>query len=73
MPAMMNIDMRPTFDGTHQTLEVHILQPVGDIYDRQLTVTFVARLRSERRFDTREELVAQLEEDRRKTVRLLER
>jgi riboflavin kinase/FMN adenylyltransferase len=73
MPAMMNIGMRPTFDGTHQTLEVHILQPVGDIYDRQLTVTFVARLRSERRFDTREELVAQLEEDRRKTVRLLER
>ena len=72
MPAMMNIGTRPTFDGTRQTLEVHILQHIGDIYGQMLTVTFVARLRSEQRFDTREELVAQLEEDRRKTMRLLD-
>lgn len=72
MPAMMNIGTRPTFDGTRQTLEVHILQHIGDIYGQMLTVNFVARLRSEQRFDTREELVAQLEEDRRKTMRLLD-
>ena len=72
MPAMMNIGTRPTFDGTRQTLEVHILKNIGDIYGQMLTVNFVARLRSEQRFDTREELVAQLEEDRRKTMRLLD-
>lgn len=74
MPAMMNIGIRPTFDGEHQTLEVHILRNnVGDIYGRTLTVEFVERLRAEHRFDSREALMAQLEEDRRKSFRLLDK
>ncbi|MBR1389068.1 MAG: riboflavin biosynthesis protein RibF [Prevotella sp.] len=64
MPAMMNIGMRPTFEGHRQTLEVHILEEVGDIYGRRLTVEFVARLRSEQRFDSREALMKQLGSDR---------
>lgn len=64
LPAMMNIGVRPTFEGHRQTLEVHILKEVGDIYDRQLTVTFVSRLRDERRFDSREALMIQLRQDR---------
>jgi riboflavin kinase/FMN adenylyltransferase len=72
MPAMMNIGMRPTFDGTRQTLEVHILQHlVGDIYGQMLTVAFVARLRPERRFESREALMAQLQQDREQTLKLL--
>ena len=73
MPAMMNIGMRPTFDGTRQTLEVHILKQIGDVYGQMLTVTFVARLRSEQRFGTREELVAQLQQDREQTLRILDK
>ena len=73
MPAMMNIGMRPTFDGTRQTLEVHILKQIGDVYGQMLTVTFVARLRSEQRFGTREELVAQLQQDREHTLRILDK
>ena len=64
MPAMMNIGMRPTFEGHNQTLEVHILEDVGDIYGHQLAVTFVKRLRAEQRFDSREALMAQLRIDR---------
>ena len=64
MPAMMNIGTRPTFDGHRQTLEVHILKEVGNIYGRRLAVTFVCRLREERRFESREALTAQLSEDR---------
>lgn len=64
MPAMMNIGTRPTFDGTKQTLEVHILDKVGDVYGQVLTVEFVSRLRSERRFDSPEALVEQLKTDR---------
>lgn len=64
MPAMMNIGTRPTFDGTTQTLEVHILDQVGDVYGQVLTVEFVSRLRSEQRFDSRETLVEQLKADR---------
>lgn len=74
MPAMMNIGMRPTFDGHKQTLEVHIMDDaIGDVYGQQLSVAFVARLRAEQRFDNREALVTQLEADRTKTLEILER
>ena len=73
MPAMMNIGIRPTFDGTTQTLEVHILDKVGDVYGRDLTVEFVSRLRSERRFDSREALVEQLKADRAEAMERLKR
>lgn len=64
MPAMMNIGTRPTFDGHRQTLEVHILKEVGNIYGRRLTIAFVCRLREERRFENREALMAQLNADK---------
>ena len=68
---MMNIGTRPTFDGTKQTLEVHILDKVGDVYGQVLTVEFVSRLRSERRFDSPEALVKQLKADRAKVMERL--
>lgn len=73
MAAMMNIGTRPTFDGTTQTLEVHILNKVGDVYGRMLTVEFVSRLRSERRFDSREALVEQLKSDRVSAMKILKK
>lgn len=71
MPAMMNIGTRPTFEGKQQTLEVHILKDVGDLYGQSMTVEFVSRLRAEQRFDTREALIVQLEQDRLTTEQLL--
>lgn len=71
MPAMMNIGTRPTFEGKRQTLEVHILKDVGDLYGQSMTVEFVSRLRAEQRFDTREALIVQLEQDRLTTEQIL--
>ena len=71
LPAMMNIGTRPTFEGTHKTLEAHILSDVGDIYGHRLTVSFVARLREERRFESSELLVRQLQHDRDCTLHIL--
>lgn len=71
MPAMMNIGTRPTFEGKQQTLEVHILSTVGNLYGQKMTVEFVSRLRAEQRFDTREALIAQLEHDRQATEEIL--
>lgn len=61
---MMNIGARPTFDGTRQTLEVNIFDFEGDLYGRQLMVTFVSRLREERRFESPEALTVQLRKDK---------
>lgn len=71
MPAMMNIGTRPTFEGKQQTLEVHILSTVGNLYGQKMTVEFVSRLRAEQRFDTREALIIQLEHDRQVTEEIL--
>jgi riboflavin kinase/FMN adenylyltransferase len=50
---------------------VNILGFAGDIYGQRLTIDFVARLREERRFDTPEALVAQLEDDKRQVEQIL--
>lgn len=71
MPAMMNIGTRPTFEGKQQTLEVHILKDVGNLYGQKMTVEFVRRLRAEQRFGSRDELVAQLENDKKITEEVL--
>lgn len=71
MPAMMNIGTRPTFEGKRQTLEVHILKDIGDLYGQSMTVEFVSRLRAEQRFDNREALIVQLEHDRLTTEQIL--
>ena len=60
----MNIGTRPTFDGQKQTLEVNIFDFEGDLYGKQIAVDFIQRLRDERRFDSPEALVAQLEKDK---------
>ena len=69
--GMMNIGMRPTFNGHRQTLEVNVLDFEGDLYGQRLTVEFAARVREERRFDSREALAAQLAEDRKQVEALL--
>jgi riboflavin kinase/FMN adenylyltransferase len=69
-PAMMNIGHRPTFDGHQQTLEVNILDFSGNLYGQTLNISFVARLREERRFDSPEALVAQLEIDKKQVKQL---
>lgn len=62
--AMMNIGMRPTFDGHRQTLEVNIFQFKGNLYGTRLSVAFAARIRDERRFDSPDELAEQLQQDK---------
>lgn len=69
--GMMNIGTRPTFGLHTQTLEVHLLDYSGDLYNRQLTITFVNRLREEQHFDSPEALIEQLKEDTIQTKKLL--
>jgi len=61
--GMMNIGTRPTFDGDHLALEVHILNFHEDLYGKILLVSFLHRIREERKFSSERELVAQLKED----------
>ena len=69
--GMMNIGSRPTFGGNHQTLETHIFHFSGNLYGQTMTIKFVSRLRSEIKFDSREALIDQLEEDARQVEEIL--
>ena len=61
--GMTNIGMRPTVGGSALTVETHILDFSDDIYDRQISLGFVERLRSEQRFPSLEELKKNLAAD----------
>lgn len=62
--GMLNIGLRPTMEnGENRTIEVHLLDFAGDLYGCRLTLSFVRRLRDERKFRNKGELVHQLRED----------
>jgi riboflavin kinase/FMN adenylyltransferase len=72
-PALTNIGVRPTFGETVPTVETHVLDYSGDLYGRRVRLSFVQRLRDERRFDDVDALRAQIEADRRRAERLFRR
>jgi riboflavin kinase/FMN adenylyltransferase len=63
LPSVTNIGQRPTFDEAGLAVEAHVLDFDGDLYHRRVGLQFVQRLREERRFDSPEELVAQIRLD----------
>lgn len=63
-PAVVNIGVRPTVaEGSDCSIEAHLLDYSGNLYDACLTVSFVARLRDERKFDSVDALREQLVKD----------
>lgn len=63
-PAICNIGVRPTFGGEPRLIvEVHLLDAAMDLYELELAVDLVARLRDERRFAGVDELKAQIGAD----------
>jgi riboflavin kinase/FMN adenylyltransferase len=62
-PAVVNVGVRPTFDGGQRLVEAHLLDVAPELYGRRLTLAFRDRLRPERRFGSVEALRAQIAED----------
>lgn len=72
--GMLNIGNRPTIgNGEAMSIEVNLLDYDGDLYGHRITVEFVERLRDERHFFSREELVQQLAQDEATTRQILAR
>jgi riboflavin kinase / FMN adenylyltransferase len=73
-PAITNIGLRPTFgDVKEPVTETHIFDYDRDLYDRELRVSFVQRLREERAFPDVDALRAQIDADCRSARRLFGR
>jgi riboflavin kinase/FMN adenylyltransferase len=63
--AVVNIGTRPTLQSPEPRLqvEVHLLDFSGDLYDQEVEIALVAKLRDEQRFPTRDALRAQIQSD----------
>jgi riboflavin kinase/FMN adenylyltransferase len=64
-PCAINLGRRPTFyeHADHSLLEAHLLDFAGDLYGEAARVEFTHFLRSERKFDGIDALIAQLKQD----------
>ena len=58
-----NIGKNPTFDGKNRTIEVFLLDYSSQLYDRELSVCFVQRLRDERKFSDTATLINAISQD----------
>lgn len=61
--TVVNIGVRPTFGETTTTVEAHVLDFSGDLYDRRVRLLFRERLREERKFPSVDALRAQIAAD----------
>ncbi|MPN09672.1 Riboflavin biosynthesis protein RibF [bioreactor metagenome] len=68
--GITNIGFAPTFENNNATtsknklkLEVHIFDFFGDIYDVNIIVSFIKYLRKEKKFNNKDELIKQIQND----------
>ncbi len=71
--AVVNIGTRPTVNGKGVLAEAHLLDFAGDLYGKQLSLSFLEFLRPEQKFDSLEELKVEIEKNALQTRKILEK
>lgn len=61
--AAVSVGHTPTFDGTRQLVEAHVLDYEGDLYNRPMRLELIAWLRPQRKFDDPDALIRQIARD----------
>jgi len=70
-PSITNIGMRPTFAEPARTFEAHIFDFNRDIYDQEVRLELIERIRPERKFASGQELAAQIAIDLQRAKEIL--
>lgn len=62
--TVVNVGKRPTFgDLTEDLIEAHIIDYSGDLYGKIIEISFLKKIRDEKKFNSIEELKAQIQQD----------
>jgi riboflavin kinase/FMN adenylyltransferase len=61
--GVANIGVKPTFNHSERNIEVHLLDLYDDLYGYNIKVSFIKRLRKEKKFASSSELVKQIKRD----------
>src|SRR6185503_4625848 len=69
--GMMSIGFRPTVDGKKRVIEVNVFDFDKDIYGKTMRVYVKKFLRAEIKFNTLEELVKQIDQDKVESLSVL--
>jgi riboflavin kinase/FMN adenylyltransferase len=70
--GMMNIGFNPTVQGKNRTIEAHFFDFDADIYNRNIKVSILQRIRSEKKFESVALLKMQLEKDQKEATTFVE-
>jgi riboflavin kinase/FMN adenylyltransferase len=62
--GIMNIGLNPTVNGEDLSIEVHFLDFEADLYNKNITVSVIDRIRDEQKFTSIDLLKAQIQEDK---------
>ena len=71
LKGMMSIGFRPTVDGKKRVVEVNLFDFNDEIYDQTLKVYVKKYLREEIKFDSLDELVKQIDQDKVESLKVL--
>ncbi len=69
--GMMNIGFNPTVEGTEQSIEVHFFDFDQDLYEKEIQINIMHRLRDEVKFDSIDALKNQLLNDKKTSFDLI--
>jgi len=70
--GMLNIGKRPTIEGKNRTIEVNIFDFDKEIYNHEIKLCFIDRLRDEKKFESLEDLTKQLAKDKAEAIKILD-
>lgn len=70
--GMMNIGLNPTVGGENLSIEIHYLDFEADLYNQQITISILKRIRGEEKFDSITLLKEQIEKDKIQTLSYIE-
>ena len=70
MPAILNWGVKPTVDGKEEVLEIHIPNWEKDLYEKELEIEIIDKIRDEQKFKSLEELKTQIKKDVQKCLEL---
>lgn len=61
--GVLNLGNRPTFEGMTNRFEIHLIGFTGDLYNKNLNVNILKRIRDEKKFNSKSDLTRQITED----------
>jgi riboflavin kinase/FMN adenylyltransferase len=68
---MMNIGFNPTVDGSSKSIEIHFFDFKADLYEQNIQIDIIERIRDEHKFNSLEELKTQLLKDKETSIAII--